>query len=105
MISLLSHCLLFAGSALILIATLGLVKMPDIFMRMHAATKAGTLGAGLIFLGTMIRFSMWVVTIKMTVAIIFLVISAPVAFHLIARAVYHHGVRLYPDTKRLDEKL
>ncbi|GGI90363.1 hypothetical protein GCM10007966_18900 [Legionella impletisoli] len=74
--------------------------MPDLFLRMHASAKAGTLGAGLILSGAVIYFSSWAVALEVLIAILFLLLTAPVAFHLIGRAAFRHEVRLYPKTQK-----
>lgn len=86
-------CMLI-GSLFILIAAIGVLRMPDLLMRMHAATKAGTLGTGLILIGVMFHFQKWNVTIEAVLAILFIYITAPIASHLLARAAYFRGVKL-----------
>lgn len=103
-------CILI-GSLFILIAAIGLLRMPDLFMRMHAATKAGTLGAGLILVGVMFHFRQWNVTIEGLLTILFIYITAPIASHLLARASYFRGIKLAKITVidelkgHIDEKL
>ena len=91
--------ILFAGALLILVASLGILRMPDIFLRMHASAKAGTLGAGLVLSSTVIFFASWSVAFEMLMAIVFLVLTAPVAFHLLGRAGYRQRLKL--DAKTL----
>jgi multicomponent Na+:H+ antiporter subunit G len=86
-------CMLI-GSLFILIAAIGIFRMPDLLMRMHAATKAGTLGSGLILIGVIFHFNKWNVTIEGFLTIIFIFITAPIASHLLARAAYFRGVTL-----------
>jgi multicomponent Na+:H+ antiporter subunit G len=87
-------CLL-GGGAFALIAAIGLLRMRDVFIRMHAATKAGTLGVGLILVATGLAFLEWGVALRAVAAIAFLIITAPVAAHLIARAAYRTGTPLW----------
>lgn len=86
------------GSFFIFIAAVGILKMPDVFLRMHAATKAGTLGCGLILFGATIYFLNYQVTIEAFLTIIFIYITAPIASHLIARSAYAQRVKLSKDT-------
>jgi len=86
-------CMLI-GSLFILVAAIGIVRMPDLLMRMHAATKAGTLGAGLILIGVIFHFQKWNVTIEALLTILFIFITAPIASHLLARAAYFRGIKL-----------
>lgn len=86
-------CILI-GSLFILVAGIGIVRMPDLLMRMHAATKAGTMGAGLILIGIIFYFRQWSVAIECLLTILFIFITAPVASHLLARAAYFRGIKL-----------
>ena len=90
------------GSFFILIACIGILKMPDIFMRMHAATKAGTLGCGLVLIGASFYFQTTRVTFEALLTLVFIYITAPIASHLIGRAAYARGVPLAKNTK-IDE--
>ncbi|MGF1553471.1 MAG: monovalent cation/H(+) antiporter subunit G [Paracoccaceae bacterium] len=86
------------GAGLVVIAAIGLVRMPDVLMRMHASTKAGTLGAGFVMLGTAIGFEDTGASARAIGALAFLLLTAPVAAHMIGRAAYRSGVRLSPRT-------
>jgi len=98
----LSAILMLAGGAFMLVAGIGVVRMPDLLLRMHAATKAGTLGAGLILAAVGVFFGDFATGIRALVAIVFLVLTAPVAAHVIGRAAYRTGVALWEGTA-LDE--
>jgi multicomponent Na+:H+ antiporter subunit G len=87
--------LLVSGGAFACIAGLGLVRMPDVYIRMHAATKAGTLGTGLILAAVAVHFADAAVAMRALAAIAFLLITAPVAAHMIGRAAYRTGVPLW----------
>lgn len=86
------------GSLFILVAAIGILRMPDLLMRMHAATKAGTLGTGLILIGVSFHFQKWHVSIEAFITIIFIFITAPIASHLLARAAYFRGITLAKTT-------
>lgn len=86
-------CILI-GALFILIAAIGILRMPDLLIRMHAATKAGTLGAGLILVGVMFHFQRWYVTIEGLLTILFILITAPIASHLLSKAAYFCGIKL-----------
>ena len=75
--------------------------------RMHAATKAGTLGAGLILAGAAFYFAEVGTMLKALLTIVFIYLTAPVAAHLIGRAAYRSGIRLYSGTwvDQLDEDM
>lgn len=98
MIDLLIAVLLILGGAFVAIAGLGLLRLPDVLIRMHASTKAGTLGVGLIVIGVAIHFGSLVVTTKAVLIILFLLLTAPVAAHLIGRSAYRSGTPLWSRT-------
>ena len=75
-----------------------MLRLPDTVIRMHAATKAGTLGAGLILVGEAIFFAELGIALRALAAITFLLLTAPVAAHLIGRAAYWSGIQLSSRT-------
>lgn len=94
MLVILSLLLKLAGVAFLCIAGLGVVRLSDPFQRMHAATKAGTLGAGLVILGTIVAQGATDATIIGVLTIVFLLLTVPVAGHLLGRAAYVSGAKL-----------
>lgn len=94
--------LLVAGGFFLFVAGLGVLRLPDVFIRMHASTKAGTLGVGLVFGGAAVHFGNTADVAIAGLTVIFLLITAPVAAHAIARAAYRMKVRL-SDRTHLDE--
>ena len=84
--------LMLIGSGLCLVAAVGIVRLPDTLTRMHAATKAGTLGAGLLIGAEALLYSELGISLRAATVIALLLLSAPVAAHLIARASYRSGV-------------
>jgi multicomponent Na+:H+ antiporter subunit G len=94
--------LLLAGGLLMFVAGLGVVRLPDLFTRMQAATKAATLGAVCLLAGVAVHFADAGVTARALLVILFLALTAPVAAQRIARAAYSVGVRLW-DRSVADE--
>lgn len=94
-----SVSLITVGTFFILIAGLGLVRMPDLFLRMSASTKAATLGVGCTLLGVALYFGDFATFIRAGAIIVFLLLTAPVAAHLIGRAAYQDGVPLWRGTQ------
>jgi multicomponent Na+:H+ antiporter subunit G len=90
------------GGLFLLLSAVGLVRMPDLFTRMQAAAKASTLGSALTLVGLALYFGELAVTSKAVATIIFLMLTAPVAAHMIARAAYFIGVPLWHGTVRDD---
>ncbi len=97
-----SLILLLAGIAFVLIAGIGVVRMPDLFLRMSASTKAATLGLMLILIGTAVYFREVGIASRAIATAIFVFLTAPVSAHLIGRAAYSDGVKLYEKTQ-IDE--
>ena len=97
-----SLILLLTGTLFMLLAGFGLLRMPDLFLRMSAATKASTLGAGFILLAAAIHFEDLGTTSRALATIVFIFLTAPVAAHRIGRAAYFDGVPLWTGTRRDD---
>ena len=83
------------GTLFVLLSAIGLVRMPDTYMRISVNTKAATLGVGLILVGTAVFFNDLSATSRSLVIILFVFLTAPVSAHLIGRASYFMGVRLW----------
>lgn len=83
--------LLLTGAALGMIAAIGVLRMPDLFTRMQASTKCGTLGVGCMVAAVSVHFGVIEVTAPAMLIIAFLFLTAPVAAHMIARAAYFVG--------------
>ncbi|WP_099865583.1 monovalent cation/H(+) antiporter subunit G [Pararhizobium haloflavum] len=99
MILVLSILLKLAGVVFLVLAALGVMRFSDPFQRMHAATKAGTLGAGLVVAGAIVAQGEVSATITGALTIVFLLLSAPIAGHLLGRAAYVSGARLTLGSK------
>ena len=98
MTGVLTSILLVLGSLFCLIAGVGMLRLPDTLTRMHAATKAGTFGAGLILIAVAVFYRDTGITLRALATIVFLLLTAPVAAHLIGRAAYHSGIKLSKKT-------
>ncbi|MFO7839291.1 MAG: monovalent cation/H(+) antiporter subunit G [Desulfosalsimonadaceae bacterium] len=90
--------LLLSGAIFAFIASVGMLRLQDTIIRMHAATKAGALGAGLVFLAVGAFYSEPPITLRALAAVFFLLLTAPVAAHLIGRAAYCSRVNLWHKT-------
>lgn len=98
----LTAALVLTGAALAVIAAVGLHRFPDLFARMHAATKPVSLGLALVLIGTMLNQPVSGVFAKLLLAIILQYLTAPVAAHMLGRSAYIAGTELSPET-RVDE--
>jgi monovalent cation/proton antiporter MnhG/PhaG subunit len=94
----LSSLFLVGGAALCLLAAAGVLRLPDFFMRMHAATKAGVVGCGLMLLGVGLADGTTGTWAKIAIALAFLLLTTPVAGHLLGRAAYVGGAPLWEGT-------
>jgi multicomponent Na+:H+ antiporter subunit G len=87
--------LVILGSALGALGALGLVRLPDVLIRMHASTKIGTLSCGLIMAAAAVHFGTAEMVIRAVAIILFLLLTAPIAAHMIGRAAVFIGVPLW----------
>ena len=78
--------LLLIGALFCLIAAIGVIRLPDLLSRMHAASKAGAVGGGFILLAVMVMSFDIGVAMRAIVGIAFLLLTTPVGAHLLARA-------------------
>ena len=90
------------------LGTIGLIRLPDLFNRMHATSKATTLGAASMFLAAAVYFG-WGPGFTALVGIFFLFMTAPTGAHMIARAAQRTGIEFagdvhWPDQKRKEQK-
>lgn len=98
--------LVILGALLSALSAFGLVRLPDVYLRSHAATKSTTLGVICILLGAFLYIWIYMdhISIKLLLGIIFVFITAPVAGHLNGRAAYRSGVPLWEGSTRDDLK-
>jgi multicomponent Na+:H+ antiporter subunit G len=94
--------LLLAGTFLFFLTGLGLIRMPDVFCRMHAATKGASLGVALLLIAAALYFRETGVVTKAVVTLLFIFLTAPVAASLLGRAAYARKIPLW-DRSVLDE--
>jgi multicomponent Na+:H+ antiporter subunit G len=90
--------LAFLGATLVLLAAVGLLRMPDIYTRMQAATKASTLGLGCLLAAAAIALADSSVFIRAISIAAFVMLTSPVSNHVIARAAYLTKVPLWNRT-------
>lgn len=83
------------GALFVLLASIGLVRMPDTYLRISVTTKAAKLGIGLILISAVLYFNEASVTSRVLAIILFIILTAPVGAHLIGRASYFIGVKMW----------
>ena len=87
--------LILAGAVFAVLGAVGLVRMPDVLIRMHASTKIGTLSCGLCLAGAGVYFQSADITVRVIAIFLFLLLTAPIAAHMIGRAAITTGVKLW----------
>ncbi len=94
----LASAAVLAGAAFMFVAALGVARMPDLFTRMQAATKATTVGVLLVMCGVALAHRDGAVTIRAVLIAGFFLLTSPVAAHAIARSAHVREVPLAPGT-------
>lgn len=90
--------LMSIGAFFMCVAAIGVLRMPDLFMRVSATTKASTLGASSLLLAAALYFNDYAITSRIAAIIAFIVMTAPVAAHMLGRAAYMSQVPLWEGT-------
>lgn len=90
--------LLLSGASFMILAAVGILRLPDLPTRMHASTKAGAMGAMLIMAGVALHFGDSAVAARAVAFIVFILLTAPIAAHVLGRAGYFTGVKLWQGT-------
>ena len=87
--------LLIVGAFFALLAAVGLVRLPDLYTRMHAASKAGTVGSGLLLIALAIHDGGGGTASRAMAGVVFFLLTAPIGAHLLAKAAYAVGYELW----------
>ena len=94
----LSMTLMILGAVLMFLAALGILRFPDLYMRISAATKASTLGVGFCLMSLAIHFNELGIISRALATISFVAVTSPVAAHLISRSAYLTGTPLWKNS-------
>ncbi len=97
-LSVLTWLLLLSGGFFLLTGAIGMVRLPDVFTRMHAAGMADTMGAGLILAGLCVHSGVNLVTVRLLLVLAFVWFTSPIATHALAKAALSGGARPYTLT-------
>jgi len=84
--------LIVVGALFSVLGALGVLRFPDVYTRMHAASKAGPLGAGMILVGAGLSTGDPLIILRTLAGFVFLLLVSPVSTHLLARAAVKSGV-------------
>lgn len=87
-----SYALFAAGGFFFMAGSLGLVRFPDVYTRLHALTKADNLGLGLTIAGLAVRADSWMVVAKLLLTWLLVMVAGATACYLVAQAAYRSGV-------------
>ena len=87
-----SWACLVSGSVFALIGAIGVIRLPDVFARMHGAGIIDTLGAGLLLVGMMFQAGFTIVTIKLIMIVAFILFTSPTTTHALSRAALNGGI-------------
>ena len=88
-----SWTLILLGSFFTIVGALGLVRMPEVFTRMHAASVTDTLGVGFLIFGMTLQAGLSLVTLKLLFLLLLFVFTVPVVTHALAQACLHESVK------------
>jgi multicomponent Na+:H+ antiporter subunit G len=97
-LDLLSNAFLLIGLFFVFLGMLGLVRLPDVYNRLHTTTKIGTLGAFGVMLSLLLKVGFSPIGVKAITVGLFLLLTAPIAAHMISRAAHRHGVGLCEES-------
>lgn len=90
------------GAFFTFVAALGLIRLPDVYTRMHAASKAGTLGSGVLLIALGVQSGDTGTLTRSLAGVAFFLLTAPISAHLLAKASYAMGYRM-TDLSVIDE--
>ena len=91
-LDLVSWACIIVGAAAALVGGLGLLRLPDVFARMHGAGMIDTLGLGAILVGLMVQAGLSMITVKLVLVGLFVLYTSPVVTHALARACLNAGI-------------
>ncbi len=92
-LDILSWAFIVAGGAFCLIGGLGMLRLPDVFARMHAAGIIDTAGAALVLIGLMLQSGFTLVTVKLIFIVVFIFYTSPVSTHALAQSALSTGIK------------
>ncbi len=87
--------IIFMGVPFFWAGTIGLLRFPDVFTRMHALTKADNLGLGLIIIGLLVQAENWTLAFKLFLTWILILISSAGVSHLVAHTAVKKGIKIW----------
>ncbi len=104
LVNALSWVLLVAGSGFLLVSGLGVVRLPDLYTRIHGAGIADTMGAGLIIAGLMLQAGFTLIAVKLFLILVFLLFTSPASSHALGNAAIRSGLKPLLADQMTDRK-
>lgn len=95
--------LMILGAFFSFVAALGVLRLPDLYMRTHAATKAGAFGATILLIAAALQFGTFRAVVISIMLIVFFYLTTPVAAQVLGRAAYRRGVKLWDGKIVIDQ--
>lgn len=89
---------IFVGTIFLVLAALAAIRMPDVYCRLSASTKAVTFGAGMMLFGAAFAIEDTGITTRAVAGIAFYFVTSPIAAHVLARAAHQRGTKLWEGT-------
>lgn len=96
LLTVVTAALVLVGAFFAFAASIGIVRLPDLYTRMHAASKAGSVGSGLMLVALAIHSEDIGIATRCVAGVVFFLLTAPISAHLLAKAAYAVGYRLAP---------
>lgn len=90
---------LLGGAFFMLIASIGMLRLPDLYTRMHAVTKAGTVGVGFLLLAAALFFNDVTVVSRVLGTLLFIFMTAPIGAHLLGKVMLEKGYKMWKPDK------
>ncbi len=97
-----SGILIVIGALFALVASIGLLRLPDLYTRMHAASKAGTLGSCVMLIALAVQSQDLAISMRALAGVVFFLMTVPISSHLLAKAAHAAGCRLWSKSLRDD---
>lgn len=103
MIFLLQAMAISLGLFFLFTGTVGLIRLPDVYTRMHATTKCDTVGVGLVVLGLILNPGSWANAVKLGLVLVFMWVCNPTVSHLVAQSAWLEGSAMHGISDRKEE--
>ena len=104
LLSYVAGALIVVGALFALVASIGLLRLPDLYTRMHAASKAGTLGSCVMLIALAVHAQDPAIAARALAGVVFFLLTVPISSHLLAKAAHSAGYGLWEKSRQDDLK-